>query len=230
MRSILSVEDSPDSQRLIARALGSEYRVVFAESLQEATEKLDLEVPDLVLLDVSLPDGDGFQLCSQLQTDHRTRDVPILLLTARSEVRDRIMAFSLGADDYVVKPFDLLELRTRVEARLRKNAARADRGQIIRKGKLRIDVTLHRVEYVTEEGDQEISLTPHEFRVLCRLASHEHRVFTRGQLLADLWNDVVVTERTVDTHVSNLRRKLGRAGRYVKSVRGVGYRFDPGGD
>jgi two-component system, OmpR family, phosphate regulon response regulator PhoB len=230
MRSILSVEDSPDSQRLIARALGSEFRVVFAQSLQEATEKLEAEVPDLVLLDVSLPDGDGFQLCSLLQTDDRTRDIPILLLTARSEVRDRIMAFSLGADDYVEKPFDLLELRTRVEARLRKSAARADRGQVIRKGKLRIDVTLHRVEYVTDGGEQEISLTPHEFRVLCRLASHEHRVFTRGQLLADLWNDVVVTERTVDTHVSNLRRKLGGAGHYVKSVRGVGYRFDPSGD
>jgi len=226
MWQILLVEDDPDTRALVSGALRSSARIRTAATLDDAREAIADALPDLVLLDVELPDGDGFSFCSHLQADDRTRDVPVVFLTARDAVHDRIHGFTLGADDWIGKPFDPLELRARVEARLRRLAGRSERRDVLLRGPLRIHAGLFRVFRVDESGEREIALTPHEFRLLHHLALHEGRVFTRPQLLAAVWSDdVVVTERTVDAHVSNLRAKLGGERRFIEAVRGVGYRF-----
>jgi two-component system phosphate regulon response regulator PhoB len=226
MKPVLVVEDFVDTQRLIARALAPELVPRMAGSVREALDLLERETPELALLDLSLPDGDGFEICAALQREERTRDVPVIFLTARGETRDKVMAFSLGADDYVEKPFDPTELRVRIASRLQKRRAAAARAEMMWKGPLRIDLGSYRAyERGTDGSEEDLGLTPHELRLLHHLASHEGRVRTRKDLLEAAWGGVVVSERTVDTHLSNLRKKLGGSGRCIESVRGVGYRF-----
>lgn len=220
MKRVLVVEDCADQQELVARALGDEYRLAQSASLREARRALEREVPDLVLLDVSLPDGSGYRFCCELRDDPRTRALPVIFLTGRGEAVDKAMAFSLGADDYVEKPFHPLELRARMQARLRPR----DSG-VLRAGALEIHPGAYRAFAVERGVRRELDLTPREFRILHLLASHPDRVFSRGQLLAAVWGDTQVTERTVDTHISNLRSKLGAAGRGLETLRGAGYRL-----
>jgi two-component system alkaline phosphatase synthesis response regulator PhoP len=226
MWKALVVEDCADTRRLIARALAGLCEIIEARGVREADLRLEQHRPDLVLLDVSLPDGDGYELCSRLQGNEETAHVPIVFLTARSASQDKVVAFSLGADDYVSKPFDPLELRARVSARLAKHQAHTERKGHLRRGALRIDLDSFRAYLVVEGGEEnELALTRHEFRILHTLASQPERVFTRAQLLERVWSNVAVGPRTVDAHVSNLRRKLGPQSECIESIRGVGYRF-----
>lgn len=224
MWKILVVEDCPDSQRLVGRAL-SHCEVRFADRIASAQSHLEREVPDLIVLDLALPDGSAFGLCSTLQNDDRTRDVPIVFLTASHETRNKVTAFSLGAEDYLEKPFEPVELRARVEARLRKARERAERGEALRVGNLWLDVARLRAWVIESGARREIELTPHEFQLLHHLARQEGRVARRPDILHAVWGDVIVTQRTIDTHVSNLRRKLGPEGPRIEAVRGIGYRL-----
>jgi len=224
--NVLAVEDQEPVQQLISRALEGRVRVRFAEGVDEALRRLDEERPDLVLLDVALADGDGFQLCSLLRDDDRFRDVPVIFVTGRGATADKVLAFSLGADDYVEKPFDLRELRARVEARLRRREESAASAEIVQRGDLRLDLARFRAFGIEEGRERDLDLTVHEFRLLQHLASREERVQSRCQLVEAVWGDVVVNERTVDSHMSNLRRKLGPLGVYLRAIRGVGYVFD----
>jgi len=228
MARILVVEDSSEERHLIARALASGERLVFAASVAEGLERLRSEVFDLALLDVTLPDGDGFQLLSLLRNDERLGELPVVFLTARSATPDKVLAFSLGAEDYLEKPWDPQELRARVQARLRRLQAASEQAPVLRRGDLCLDLGSYRLFACSGDVETELELTPHEFRLLYRLASREDQVFDRAHLLEAVWGSTVVTERTVDTHVYNLRRKLGPYGRCIESVRGVGYRFRSG--
>jgi two-component system phosphate regulon response regulator PhoB len=221
------MEKSVNWQALALQAgcLARVAEVHCAGALAEAAEAIERRLSDLVLLDVSLPDGEGYQLCSALQSGESTQDIPIVFLNARGHTRDKITAFRLGADDYLEKPFEPEELRAGVESRIEKHARRRQRRQVLCKGGLRIDVDSHRVWTIGPEGTVALELTPHEFRLLYHLARHEDRVFTRAHLMQAVWNDTVVAERTVDSHISNLRRKLGAAAEQIRSVRSVGYRF-----
>jgi len=226
MWQILAVEDDPDVQGLIHRALGGTAELRCVGNLADAAREVERRRPDLVLLDVTLPDGEGYQLCSALQSDESTQDIPIVFLTARGGIRDKVTAFRVGADDYIEKPFQPEELRARAESRIEKAARRRRRDQVLCRGPLRIDVARHRVSTLDSDGQRDVELTPHEFRLLHHLARHEQRVFSRAQLMEAVWGDTVVLERTVDCHISNLRKKLGKAGEQILSVRGVGYRFE----
>lgn len=230
MWHVLAVEDSLECQRLIAKALDERVRLSTASSVAEARSQIERELPDFILLDVELPDGDGYQLCTLLQNDERTRDIPILFLTGRTETQGKLLAFAAGADDFVTKPFDRLELRARIESRLAKLAARNSRSEVLRVGDLRLDIPRYRAVRVEDGRDTDLQLTPHEFRLLHHLAAREGRVLSRPHLCDAVWGDVVVNERTVDTHISNLRRKLGPLGGCLQAVRGVGYRFSLPGD
>lgn len=225
MARILLIEDSIDEQRLIARALEPRESVAIASSVAEGLERLGSEPFDLVLLDVGLPDGDGFQLLARMREEERLGETPVVFLSARSGTPDKVLAFALGAEDYVAKPCDPAELRARVQARLRAGRTTAESAAVLRRGDLRLDLASYRATVRSGDTESRLELTPHEFRLLYRLASCEDRVFERGQLLEAVWGPTVVTERTVDTHVCNLRRKLGRWGACIESVRGVGYRF-----
>ena len=178
--------------------------------------------PDLIVLDLMLPDMSGTDVCRRLREDQKTRDIPVLMLTARADEYDRVVGFESGADDYVVKPFSTRELVLRIRALLRRNARVQQAEEVVDFGCLRLDTGAHRVEVDGIEAE----VTALEFRLLRTLIDRKGRVQSRDQLLRDVWEyEGSVTTRTVDTHVKRLREKLTNAGAYIETVRGVGYRF-----
>jgi len=224
--TILVVDDERDLVSLLdfnLRQAG--FETVLAANGEQALQAARLRAPDLVLLDLMLPDLPGTEVCRQLKSDPRTRAVPVVMLTARGEELDRVVGFELGADDYVVKPFSMRELTLRVKAVLRRaSQPRGDRPPPS-VGPIRVDVDAHRCHIAGEE----VELTPLEFRLLTTLMARLGRVQSRERLLTDVWEmSSEVETRTVDTHVKRLREKLGPARDLLETVRGVGYRLmDP---
>jgi two-component system phosphate regulon response regulator PhoB len=221
---ILIVEDEPDLVQTLEYGLSREgYQTRRAMTGRKALELAFQEpVPDLVLLDLMLPDVSGMEVCRQLRADDRTRRTPVIMITAKGEEIDRVVGFELGADDYVVKPFSLRELTLRIRAVLRRLQTDQEERSETTFGRLRLDEPGHRVWV----DDREVALTALEFRLLTTFLTRRGRVQTRDRLLSDVWGyEADVTTRTVDTHVKRLREKLGEAGVYVETVRGVGYRF-----
>jgi two-component system phosphate regulon response regulator PhoB len=226
MARILVVEDEKDLQDLLSynlRQAGHEPAVVSLG--QDALTHVRTNPPDLVLLDLMLPDMPGTDVCRSLKSDPATRGIPVVMLTARGEEIDRVVGFELGADDYVVKPYSMRELTLRLQAILRRRAAPADAAGLSTFGRLRIDREGHRVWV----DGQEVTLTALELRLLSTLYDRRGRVQSRAVLLDEVWRmSSDVNTRTVDTHVKRLREKLGDAGVYLETVRGVGYRFTGG--
>jgi two-component system phosphate regulon response regulator PhoB len=221
---ILIVDDEPDIVELLDYNLRQAgYTVVNARDGASALAAIRRQRPDLIVLDLMLPDIPGTEVCRRLRKDADTEAIPILMLTARSEEIDRVVGFEVGADDYVVKPFSPREIVLRVQALLRRARPRGE-GEIdrVRMGPLEIDVPRHRVTVAGEE----VPLTALEFKLLLDLASRRGRVQSRDDLLERVWGYAPGIEtRTVDTHVKRLREKLGEARDYIETVRGVGYRM-----
>jgi two-component system phosphate regulon response regulator PhoB len=223
---ILVVDDEPDAVELIEFNLkAAGYEVVCAADGAEALKKTRTYLPDLIVLDVMLPEVDGLEVCKLLRRDPVTASIPILMLTAKAAEIDRVLGLELGADDYMTKPFSPRELALRIKSLLRRGAAPAEKGSQFTIGELYIDIPRH---IVTVAG-RDIDLTATEFKLLTTLAQRRGRVQSREQLLQDVWHyDSIIDTRTVDTHMRRLREKLGKASRYLDTVRGVGYRFvDP---
>jgi two-component system phosphate regulon response regulator PhoB len=225
--TILVVEDEPTIQLLIEVNLRRAGHVVqLAPDAETARRLIKDALPDLVLLDWMLPGMSGVDLARLLRGEARTRRLPIIMLTARAEERDKIEALDLGADDYVTKPFSPRELLARIKAVLRRHAPEATE-DVVELGGLRLDPATHRIT----AGDAEVNLGPTEFRLLHFLMTHPERVHGRSQLLDQVWGDhVFVEERTVDVHIRRLRAALEASGRdaLVQTVRGSGYRFSAG--
>ncbi|HKQ70966.1 MAG TPA: response regulator [Polyangiaceae bacterium] len=219
---LLVVEDETDIVRTLEynfRQAG--FEVFTATSGREGLRLAGAKSPDLVLLDLMLPDIQGVEVCRQLRGDPKTRATPVIILTARGEEVDRVVGFEIGADDYVTKPFSVRELILRARAVLRRGEQTSSI-EVIRLGDLAIDSDAHRVHV---EG-REVSLTALEFRLLSTLVQRRDRVQTRETLLNDVWGmNLNVETRTIDTHIKRLREKLGKAGSLIETVRGVGYRF-----
>jgi two-component system phosphate regulon response regulator PhoB len=224
MARILVVEDEQDLREVLDYNLTQAgHRVRAAASGAEALRVGPEFKPELVLLDLMLPDVFGTEVCRALRKDPQLRDTRIIMVTAKSEEIDRVVGFELGADDYVAKPFSVRELLLRVQAVLRRSQPMEV--QVLEVGPIRVDRVAHRV---TVNG-QEIQLTSLEFKLLVTLLERKNRVQTRGTLLTDVWGFVAEIEsRTVDTHVKRLREKLGEAGYVIETVRGVGYRLVDG--
>jgi two-component system phosphate regulon response regulator PhoB len=220
---ILVVEDERDLQKVLAYNLKqSGFDVVVASDGETALRALKEEPFDLVLLDLMLPGMPGTEVCRRLKHNRETSNIPVVILTARGEEVDRVVGFEIGADDYVVKPFSVRELILRIQAILRRGGATGTPDERVQFGVLRIDRPAHRVF----SGDVEVSLTALEFKLLAMLYDRRGRVLSRDTLLDEVWGaHVDVTRRNVDTHVKRLREKLGEAGAYLETVRGVGYRF-----
>lgn len=222
--SILIVEDEPAIQELVAYTCSSNgYAVRRAESVGAARDAIVQELPDLVLIDWMLPDKPGIELLKNLRTEDRTRELPVIMLTARGSEADRVVGLDTGADDYVVKPFSPRELISRIRAVFRRRAPQLS-GESLAYGPLAIDPGRHEV---TISGKVvKVGLT--EFRLLSFLVGHPERVFSRAQLLDNVWGDhVFIEERTVDVHVLRLRKALApvNAQQLVQTVRGIGYRL-----
>lgn len=227
MARILVVDDCPDQRTLVRACLGGEHELDLVESGEAALARFAESPPDLVLLDVGLPDCDGYRVLSLLNDGNSYSPVPVIFLTARSDPADKALAFGLGAEDFVVKPFEPVELRSRVKARLR---SRVDRETTTFSfGPLSIDPQRMRATLTSEGKPVALELTSIEFRLLAQLARSPGRVYSRAQLIAEVWGEVAVSERTVDSHLSKLRIKLGPAGHRIESVRGAGYRFSEDG-
>ena len=224
---ILVVDDEPDITALVAYHLArAGYRVSTATNGQDALKSARDERPDVVVLDLMLPGVSGYEVLRELRKQKDTADIGVILLTARREEADRIKGLSLGADDYLTKPFSPQELTLRVAAVLRRLAAPAVvAGSKVVEGPLAIDRAAHRVLL---EGE-ELPLTPTEYKLLVTLLERKGRVQTRSQLLESVWDaQPDIQTRTVDMHVQRLRAKLGIAGDLIETVRSFGYRFRAG--
>ncbi|MDP1889270.1 MAG: response regulator transcription factor [Gemmatimonadaceae bacterium] len=220
---ILVVDDEPDIVALVVYHLAKDgYRVSSASSGSEALATARRERPALIVLDLMLPGLSGFEVLEQLRADDATADIAVLMLTARKEEPDRIKGLSLGADDYLTKPFSPQELVLRVRAILRRSTAAPATGDLLTIGTLAIDRAAHTV---TVRG-REVELTPTEFKLLLLLAERRGRVQGRAQLLENVWEAAPdIQTRTVDMHVQRLRSKLESAGDLIETVRGFGYRL-----
>jgi two-component system, OmpR family, phosphate regulon response regulator PhoB len=222
---VLVIEDEVDLATTLEynlRAEGFEVRVAH-NGRQGMTLASTDPVPDVIVLDLMLPDLSGTEICRRLREQDRTRDIPVIMCTAKGEEIDRVVGFEVGADDYVVKPYSVRELILRVRTQLRHRGQKVEPSHsAIKFGRLEIDADAHRA-WVDKA---EIALTALEFRLLHTFMSRKGRVQDREKLLSDVWGiDADVTTRTVDTHVKRLREKLGDAGAYIETLRGVGYRF-----
>ena len=223
-QKILIIEDEPDIRKTLEYNISREgYEVISASSLSEGREKLESASFSLLLLDLMLPDGSGLDLCRELKQDKSLSSMPVIILTAKDDEVDKVVGFELGADDYVTKPFSVRELILRVKAVLKRGERKSDNMEVQRQfGELKIDVDSHEV-FV---NDQRVNLTALEFKLLRQLVDRRGRVQSRDQLLSDVWGySSDVTTRTVDTHIKRLREKLGDMGKYVQTIRGVGYKF-----
>ena len=223
-QKILIIEDEPDIRKTLEYNISREgYEVISASSLSEGREKLESASFSLLLLDLMLPDGSGLDLCRELKQDKSLSSMPVIILTAKDDEVDKVVGFELGADDYVTKPFSVRELILRVKAVLKRGERKSDNMEVQRQfGELKIDVDSHEVFI----NDDQVSLTALEFKLLSQLVDRRGRVQSRDQLLSDVWGySSDVTTRTVDTHIKRLREKLGDMGKYVQTIRGVGYKF-----
>jgi two-component system phosphate regulon response regulator PhoB len=222
---VLVIEDEVDLATTLEYNLRSEgFDVRIAHSGRQGLSAATTDpLPDVIVLDLMLPDLAGTEICRRLREQDRTRDVPVIMCTAKGDEIDRVVGFEVGADDYVVKPYSVRELVLRIRAQLRRQHLPVEgEPSLIKFGRLEIDRDAHRA-WVDKD---EVALTALEFRLLHAFMSRRGRVQSRDALLSDVWGiDADVTTRTVDTHVKRLREKLGDAGGYIETLRGVGYRF-----
>lgn len=226
MAKILVVDDEPDAVELVEFNLkNAGFEVITAADGAEALKQARATLPDLVVLDLMLPEVDGLEVCKLLRRDAATAGIPIIMLTAKAAEIDRVLGLELGADDYLTKPFSPRELMLRVKGLLRRCDVTEAKAERMRFGDLVLDVPAHSVTV----SHKRVELTATEFKLLTILAQRRGRVQSRDQLLKDVWEyDNVIDTRTVDTHMRRLREKLGKAAKHLDTVRGVGYRFVAG--
>ena len=224
MKTILIIEDENDLAELVAFNLEKEgYRSLIAPDGPSGLEAARHNSPDLILLDLMLPGMSGMEICKVLKSNEKTARIPIVMLTAKGEEIDRVVGFEVGADDYVIKPFSPRELLLRVKAVLRRAGSGESVSKIIKVSTISIDTDRH---IVTVDGN-EVILTTTEFKLLFNLAERLGRVQSRDRLLKDVWGfNHMGDTRTVDTHITRLRSKLGEAGEMIKTIRGFGYKME----
>lgn len=221
---IFCVEDDAGIRDLMIYTLNaSGFRAVGFENSREFYAALADDTPELIMLDIMLPGEDGISILKRLKADARTADIPVIMATAKGNEYDKVIGLDLGADDYLAKPFGMMEMASRVRAVLRRSGRAAEKQQLIRVGGLEMNLGEH---IVTADGIR-IQLTLKEFELLRTFMTSPGRAFTREQLLSSVWSEDFLGEtRTVDVHVGTLRQKLGSCGKYIRTVRGVGYRLE----
>ncbi len=227
MKKILLVEDSKEIFPMVNQALATISELTWAKSINEAKECLESTKFELILLDINLPDGSGIDLCYKIQSSDPS--TPIFFLTANKDLSQKVLGFSAGADDYITKPFEPLELKVRVESKLKK-IDQLNESLLNLKWK-EIEIAQSKQEVSINSNDntyEKIELTALEYKILTYLAEKPQHVFPRDQMLNDIWGEnVYVYSRSVDTHVSKLRKKLKHVSHIIESVHGVGYKFIP---
>ncbi|MCB0416665.1 MAG: response regulator transcription factor [Bdellovibrionaceae bacterium] len=224
MDKILVIEDNKDYQFLIQSTLSSEFKVICADNGKQGIELAKEHNPTLILLDITLGDVDGFEICHLFRSQKETSQTPIIFLSSRNDAHSKVMGFDLGADDYVEKPFNGEELKARVRTRIRQNQARRENVSTYEVQGLRIDFLGHRV-FIEE---REVPFSALEFKLLSYFVRNPDRVLSRERILNNVWGvDTFVTDRVVDSHIRSIRKKLGAYKDHIESIYGEGYRFNP---
>jgi two-component system phosphate regulon response regulator PhoB len=225
MQKILLVEDSTEYIQLVQKILGTKYHIRVAPNLSAAREEISRGTFDLILLDVVLPDGQGFDFCSEVRSANLST-APIIFLSGRGEVQDRVMGWSLGAEDYITKPFSIAEFQVRIQNRLDRQKSKSEASNTLSVGGLTVDLAFHEATIHEGNSARKLDLTPIEFKILYYLMKNADRVLTRTQVIDTAWgNSVHITERTVDKHISTLRHKLNSEEVMIKTISGLGYKM-----
>lgn len=225
MEKILVIDDNKDYQFLIQSCLSKEFKILLADTGKQGVAMAAEHNPDLILLDISLGEIDGFEVCHLLKGQKETANTPVIFLSSRGDAHSKVMGFDLGADDYIQKPFEADELRARVKVRIKQNQARKQGSPSFELGTLRIDFLGHRV-YLQEK---EVPFSALEFKLLSFFVRNPDRVLSREKILNNVWGvDTFVTDRVVDSHIRSIRKKLGPFKDHIESIYGEGYRFNPG--
>jgi DNA-binding response OmpR family regulator len=224
MEKILVIEDDKDYQFLIQTALTGEYEVLCADTGRAGVALAKEQKPTLILLDISLGEMDGFEVCHMLKGQKETATTPVIFLSSRNDAHSKVMGFDLGADDYLQKPFEPEELKARIKVRIRQSAARRENLSTFEMQGLKIDFLGHRV-FVE---DKEVPFSALEFKLLSYFVRNPDRVLSRERILNNVWGvDTFVTDRVVDSHIRSIRKKLGTYKDHIESIYGEGYRFNP---
>jgi DNA-binding response OmpR family regulator len=227
MAKILLVEDSSEIRDAVHAVLSHEHEVIWAASLQDARMVLASQSDlALVLLDIDLPDGDGTSFLENASRDFESRGIGTIFLTGTNTVMSRVKGFSLGALDFIAKPFDLVEFQVRVNAKIKNLSSERTAIQNVRGGKLEIDLSTQLAYEHEGTAKKQLDLTPVEFRLLLLFLQHAGEVVPRDQILETVWGQTAVSARSVDHHVCGLRKKIQNSGGKIESVYGVGYRIE----
>jgi DNA-binding response OmpR family regulator len=226
MYKILLIEDSIEIFQMMMLTVSSFADLSWSSTLQDGKKQISLKSFDLIVLDIELPDGNGLDFCNEIQMKHS--QMPIFILTCHCELSEKVLGFSAGAYDYVTKPFSVLELRARIEACLKKIDHRKNQDESLKWREIQIFRNSQEVQVKTRGQFEKIELTLIEFKLLLYFATHTDVVINRDAILNAVWGeDVHIYHRSVDTHVSKLRRKLGEASLIIESIHGTGYKFSP---
>lgn len=222
-QKVLLVEDSAPIQTLVSTLIGSICQLVCVPSLELAKKELKTLKYSLVLLDVMLPDGSGYEFCDSLKKEAKYKDLPIVFLTSKSEIEDKVHGFKLGADDYLTKPFEPKEFVARIEAKLKRAVPETG----LNAGAFRINTTSQKAFMKTAEGERDLDLTPIEYKLISNFIRNEGKVLPREDIKSTVWGDSVhVSNHTIDTHISSLRKKIEPHGKSIKSIVKQGYIFN----
>jgi two-component system phosphate regulon response regulator PhoB len=221
--TVLVIDDEADLIELVRYNLEKEgFEVIAAADGESGLQAARKRLPQVIVLDVMMPGMDGLEVCRHLRSDDRTSRIPLIMLTARAAETDRVVGLEMGADDYVTKPFSPRELVARVKAILRRSAKQEEPSQVIKHGDLVIDVPRHEVRY----QEALVALTATEFRILQFMAGRPGRILSRNEIMdAALGADTNVFDRTIDVHITAIRRKLGKGGEQIETIRGFGYKL-----
>lgn len=223
MRKILVLDDDKSTLKMLQHSLSKEFDVVPCETVNQAIQTVKTQTIDLCILDRHLPDGDGIDVCKSIRENENNQSLPIIFLSGMISENDKICCFFSGADDYVTKPFSLLELKARVNARLKTPQNKLTTAE------LEIDMDCRSVKYKANISSDPINLTPTEFKLLVFLLQHKDRVYNREFLIQKIWgDDFHVSDRVIDTHISHLRKKLSKTSLEFASYRGEGYKLVSG--
>jgi two-component system phosphate regulon response regulator PhoB len=224
---VLLVEDAPDMQMIVRATIGNDCELTCAGSIAEAEKQLSEKDFGLLLLDVVLPDGSGFDYCQKLRAEGKFKNLPIFFLTGQDDVDKRVMGFELGGDDYITKPFEPNEFKARIFGKLKR--ANPGTESSFSRGIFSVDWGAQKASMTKKDGSRvELALTPIEFKLLVQFLRHEGRTFSREELLVAVWGSSVhVSGHTVDTHISSLRKKVGDFSSYFKAVVKKGYCYSP---
>lgn len=223
---ILLVEDSKEVHRMVVQSLGNALELDWVQTIEEAKVAVSQHHYSMILLDIELPDGNRIDFCGHIQSVHP--EMVVFFLTAHDELSEKVLGFSAGADDYIAKPFNSFELKARVEAKLKKLDLLKNNNDILKWKEITICHSRQEVEVLNGENFEPVDLTALEFKLLCYFAARPQVVVARDEILDAIWGkDIHIYARSVDTHVSKLRKKLGPASDVLESIRGSGYKFTP---